>query len=625
MKLTLLRCLVIAGIWMHFAPARTADVPQRKDIPVELTWDLTDLYPTDEAWTQAYQKLFDQKDEVTSFKGHLTDDPATLLKACRFISDFQKEITRLAVYAFRIADQDLRVSKHQEKLQKMQVLFTAFAEGSAFVTPELLAADEQTVRDFMRREPKLEEFSVVLEDILRTKAHALPEAQEAIMASAGLVTGNAGQIYNVFSDAEMPRPEVTLSTGEKVTLSDANYVKYRGTGKAEDRAKIFEAFWNNYAQFKNTYGTIQVAELKNHFFVAKNRKYASCLAAALDGNNIPVEFYANHIKQIRANLNTLHRYLELKRQLLGLQELHYSDLYAPIVEQVDLTFSVDDARRILKEVLAPLGPAYTAIVDQAFADRWIDFMPNQAKRSGAYSSGSAYDVHPYMLMNWNDDYDALSTLAHELGHCMHSYLTNQNQPYAKSNYGIFVAEIASTFNENLLFDYMVKNAKSDKEKLYLLGSYLEQLRQTIFRQTQFAEFEWEIHKAVERGEPLTGETLNKRYLDMLRAYYGHDQGVCIVDDTNANEWMLVSQFYRNFYVYQYATSQIYSTAFSKKVLDQGEPAVKAYMKLLKGGNAQYPLDLIKTAGLDPLSSEAFDLTMKKMNEVMDQIAKIAGI
>ncbi len=308
--------------------------------------------------------------------------------------------------------------------------------------------------------------------------------------------------------------------------------------------------------------------------------------------------------------------------MLGLDELHYYDLYVPLVEKVDMSFTVEEGQNVLLEALKPLGAEYVTTLQKSYDDRWIDYMPTIGKRSGAYSSGNAYDVHPYILMNWTDDFESVSTLAHELGHTMHSYFSNKNQPFSKSDYNIFVAEIASTVNENLLNNYMVENAKSDEERLYILGSYLELLRTTIFRQTSFAEFEWEIHKKVEAGEPLTGENMCTIYFDIVNKYYGSDAGHCVVDDYIKYEWSFIPHFYYNYYVFQYATSLIYGTAFVEKMVENGQPAVDAYYSILNGGGSKYATDLISDAGIDPMSPEPVTLTMKKMNRVMDQMEEI---
>ncbi|RMD48951.1 MAG: oligoendopeptidase F family protein, partial [Ignavibacteria bacterium] len=424
-------------------------------------------------------------------------------------------------------------------------------------------------------------------------------------------------------NAEKPYPKVTLSDGTEVELSSSAYTKYRAVPNRKDRELVFKNVFENYGKFKNTLGAILAAKVKTDFFFAKNRKYETALEYSLDRNNIPTKVYETLIEQINKNLPTLHRFLKLKQKMLGVDTLHYYDLYTPIVKSVDMQFTVEQGQKMLLDIFKVLGDEYVATLRKAFQDRWIDYYPNDGKRSGAYSSGAAYDYHPYILMNWNDDYESLSTLAHELGHTMHSYFSNKNQPFITSDYPIFVAEIASTCNESILNDYMVKHAKTKEEKLFLLGSYLELLRTTVFRQTSFAEFEWEIHKKVEKGEPLTGEVMSDIYYDIVKKYYGNDQGVCVVDPYIAYEWAYIPHFvHYSYYVYQYSTSLIYATAFAQKILKEGQPAVDNYFKILNGGGSDYPINLIKKAGIDPLSPEAFNLTMQRMNEVMDEIEKL---
>jgi oligoendopeptidase F len=347
------------------------------------------------------------------------------------------------------------------------------------------------------------------------------------------------------------------------------------------------------------------------------------LEASLNSNNIPNEAYTSLIEQINNNLPTLHRFLKLKKKMLGLDDLHYYDLYMPIVKSVEMQYTVEEGQELLLDVFKPLGEEYVATVKKSFNERWIDYYPTPGKRSGAYSHGSAYDEHPYILMNWVDDYNSLSTLAHELGHTMHSYMSNTNQGFPNASYATFVAEIASTINENFLNDYLVEHAKTDDEKLFLLGSYLELLRTTIFRQTSFAEFEWEIHKRVENSEPLTGEIMSKIYYDIVKRYYGHDEGICTVDDYITYEWAYILHFVNyTYYVYQYSTSLIYATAIAEKIKEEGEPAIEKYYHILKGGGSDYPINLVKKAGVDPLTSEAVDITIKRMNDTMDQIEEI---
>ncbi len=601
----------------------SAQIKERSEIPDKYKWDLSVLYENVDAWKQAKDELAVKVEKLDANKGKLNESGEVLHSTIVSFFDALKDFYQLIVYANRLYDEDLRKSENQELTQQISNLGTKFSEKTSYLSPEILKIDPAALQKFYDDFPQLKEYELFIENIQRLREHTLTQEEEQILASAGLITGNPTTVYNIFDNAEKPIPKVTLSNGEEAELSASLFVRYRTVPNREDRAKVFEAFFNNYGKFQNTIGANLAGKIKGDFFYAKNRKYDSALEMSLSGPNIPVSVYTTLIDQINKNLPTLHRFLDLKRRMLGVETLNYYDLYTSIVKAVDMQFSVDESQELLLEVFEPLGEEYVNTVKMAFENRWIDFYPTNSKRSGAYSSGAAYDHNPFILMNWNDDYNALSTLAHELGHTMHSYFSNKHQPFHYSDYETFVAEIASTMNENLLNDYMVKNAKSDEEKLFLLGSYLELLRTTIFRQTSFAEFEWEIHKIIEAGEPLTGEKMSAIYFDIVKRYYGHDEGVCTVEDYIKYEWAYIPHFINyTYYVYQYSTSLIYATAFAEKVKAEGQPAVDKYYEILKGGGSDYPIELIKKAGLDPMSSEAFDLTMKRMNDVMDQIEEI---
>jgi oligoendopeptidase F len=600
-----------------------AQTKERKEIPENYKWNLTDLYASLSDWKSAKEDVSTKIDKIESFKGMLSKDAETLLDAMNVYFNTLKEFYRVYTYAGLLADQDLSVSANQALRQEASTLGTKFSEASSWISPEILKIDPSTIKDFFAKEPKLNEYKMFIEDIQRIRDHTLSADQEKILASFGLVSGTPSTVYNIFNSAEMPYAKVVLSTGDTVTLSSSAYTKYRSTKVREDRAKIFEAFFNKYGKFENTIGANYAGKVKTDYVYAKDRKYESCLAASVNGPNIPVSVYTNLIEQIHNSLPTLQRFLELKKKMLGVDTLHYYDLYTPLVDKVEMDFTIEQGEDIIKKALAPMGDEYIATLNKAFGNNWVDFLPNVGKQSGAYSSGNAYDVHPYILMNWNDDYESVSTLAHELGHSMHSYFSSKNQPFATSDYPIFVAEIASTFNESLLNHYMVDHSKNDGEKLYLLGSYLDLLRLTIFRQTLFAEFELKVHQMAENQEPITGEKLSQIYYDLVKEYYGNDKGICVVDPYVAYEWEYIPHFVNyDFYVYQYATSLIYATALSEKVLAEGKPAVDKYYNILKGGSSEYPIELIKKAGIDPLSAEPFKLTMNKMNKVMDEMEKL---
>ncbi len=618
-----LKSYTIVLFTLLFVITSFAQTKERKEIPENYKWKLTDLYTSIAEWKNAKEDISKNIDKVESYKGKLDKDAQALLDAMNIYFSTVKEYYQFSSYSGLLADEDVSIASNQALRQDASTLGTKFSESTAWIRPEILAIDPAKVKDFFAREPKLNQYKVYIEDIQRMRAHTLSADQEKILASFGLITDTPSDVYNIFNNAEMPYAKVKLSTGEEVTLTNSAYTKYRSTDVRDDRAKIFEAFFNNYGDFKNTIGSNYAGKVKTDYVYAKDRNYESALAASADGPNIPVSVYTNLINQIHNSIPTLQRFLQLKKKMLGVDTLHYYDLYTPLVKKVEMNFTVEQGEDIIKNALKPMGEDYIATLNKAFGNGWIDFMPNVGKRSGAYSSGSAYDVHPYILLNWNDDYESVSTLAHELGHTMHSYFSSKNQPFQTADYPTFVAEIASTFNENLLNHYMVDNAKNDDEKLYLLGSYLDLLRLTIFRQTLFAEFELKVHEMAENQQSITGEQLCTMYYDLVKEYYGNDKGICVVDPYVAYEWEYIPHFVNyTYYVYQYSTSLIYSTALAEKVLTEGQPAVDKYYNILKGGSSEYPIELIKKAGIDPLSAEPFELTMKKMNKVMDQMEEI---
>jgi len=435
------------------------------------------------------------------------------------------------------------------------------------------------------------------------------------------MSGNAANIFSTFFNAEFPHAEIEID-GKLVKLNSANFSLYRASEDREVRRKVFEAYFNQLNKFQRTFGAQLYGNINAALFSTKARNYNSTLEMALDAGNIPTDVFHNLIKNVNGNLETFHRYLNLRKRMMGLETLHYYDLYAPLVEKVDLSYTVEEAVDNILKSLKPLGKEYIDVSSKAFNERWIDMYPNEGKRSGAYSNGSAYDVHPYILMNYNGQYNDMSTLTHELGHTMHSYLTNKKQHFANSNYSIFVAEVASTLNEELLNDYMLKQIKDDKTRLAILGNYLEGAKGTLFRQTQFAEFEAMIHDRAAKGVALTGEDFDQMYLELTRKYYGHDKNVCIVDDNVKSEWSYIPHFYYNFYVYQYATSYTASTALSEKVLNGSKKDRERYLDFLASGSSKYPVELLKDAGVDMNSSEPFDLTITKINKVMAEMEAI---
>ena len=594
----------------------------RSKIPESETWNLKDLYPDQSAWRIAKEAFVPRLDAIATFRGRLAESPQVLLACMTLLSDLSQEFTRLYVYASLASDLDTRDASCLAMVQDMGQIGVDFGARSAFVQPEVLQIPRGVFDGLFAAEPGLEIHRMTLDDIVRRKDHTGSEPEEKIIADAALMADGPDNIYGIFSNAEFPFPTVTLEQGEQVRLDKAAFSLYRAAPNRSDRRNVFAAYFGALHAYRRTFGTQLYAQVKKDMFYMKARHYPSCLAAALDGNNIPVEVYHSVIASVRANLGTLHRYLMFRRSVLGIDTLHYYDLYAPLIKEVDLTFTYDQAKEHVLASLHPLGEEYVAVATRGLAERWVDVYPNEGKRSGAYSQGGVYSVHPYMLLNFNGKYDDMSTLAHELGHTMHSHLANATQPYPTSQYSIFVAEVASTFNEALLLDHMLKSIDDDSVRLALLGNYLDGLKATVFRQTQFAEYELRIHEIAERGESLTGDLLSTLYGRIAGEYYGQEKAVCIVDDDIGVEWASVPHFYYNFYVYQYATSFTASAALSEEVLGGAAGARERYLNLLRAGGADYPMALLRKAGIDMTTRHPFDLTMRKMNRVMDEMEAI---
>jgi len=585
-------------------------------------WNLADIYPDDQAWRSAKEQLAKELPQMKMFQGKLGTSAATLANALDKYFGFDKELSRLYVYAQMLSDQDTRDATHLGMKQEMIQLAAAEAAEVAFLEPEILRFEKGRVDKFIRNEPRLKIYRFYLEDIARRSAHTLSAAEEKLLADMGPLAGASSSTYGILSNADFPFPSVTLSDGKVVKLDQAAFADLRALPNRSDREKVMSAFFAALGHFSGTFGTTMNGEVQKVLFQSKARKYESALEYSLNGPNIPVSVYMRLIDGINKNLPAFHRYLKLRQRILGLDQLHYYDLYAPLVGSVELTYTPEQAQKLVLEAVAPLGSEYTSTVERAYDSRWIDLFPNEGKRSGAYSEGAAYDVHPYMLINYNGKYTDVSTLAHEMGHTMQSYFSNKTQPYPLANYPIFVAEVASTFNETLLINHVLKNTKDDDTRLSLLGNYLENIKSTVFRQAQFAEFELRMYEMAGKGQPITGNALAKLYLDITRKYYGQDQGISIVDDYIANEWSYIPHFYRDFYVFQYATSFTASMALSEKVIGGDPGATKRYLAFLGAGGSKYPIDLLKDAGVDMTTDEPLNLTIKAMNRVMDEMDAI---
>jgi oligoendopeptidase F len=613
--------IVVLGL-VALTVAGLAQERNRVKIPEKYKWNLADLYPDDAAWRAAKDRIAADTPSMGQYRGKLSSSAKVLADSLDKLYFLDKELSRLFVYSGLSADQDTRDSKREGMRQEMTQLGAAFAAEVSFVEPEILKIGKPTIDKFIASESRLKVHRFYLDDIMRRAAHTLSDSEEKILADAGPLASSPSNIYNILTNADFPYPSITLSDGRTVKLDQSAFSDLRALPNRADRERVMAAFFTALGTFARTYGSTMNAGVQKALFFAKARKYESSLQMALDGPNIPVSVYRRLLDGVNRNLSAFHRYLKLRQRMMGLDQLHYYDLYAPLVASVKLEYTPEEAQKLVLDAVAPLGRDYQSIIQRAYDERWIDLLPNDGKRSGAYSSGGAYDVHPYMLINYNGKFTDVSTLAHELGHTMQSFLSNKAQPYPLASYPTFVAEVASTFNESLLIDYMLKSIKDDDARLSLLGNYLENIKGTVFRQAQFAEFELRMHEMAQKGEPITGDALAKLYMDITKRYYGHDQKVTIVDDYVAHEWSFIPHFYRDFYVFQYATSFAASEALAEKVKAGNADARNRYLAFLSAGGSKYPIDLLKDAGVDMTTDEPLELTVKAMNRVMDEMEKI---
>jgi oligoendopeptidase F len=618
-SVSLVRARWIAAFACVAASVVAAQERDRSKIPIQYTWNLADLYPSDAAWRAAKDKAAAEIPPLKQFEGQLGSSPTVLADALDRQYALDKELSRLFVYAGLLADQDTRDSAHQGMRQEMIQLGSAFSAASAFVEPELLHAGSATIERFLASEPRLKVYTFYLKDVARRAPHTLSTAEEALLAKAVPLDAVPSDAYTILANADFPYPTVKLSDGRSVKLDQAAYGEFRALPNRTDRETVMSTFFTALGGFRRTFGTLLNGEVQKVRFNATARKYPSALEASLDGPNIPTSVYTRLVDGVNRNLPALHRYLALRQRMLKLSDLHYYDLYAPLVGSVKLDYTPQQAQQLVVEAVAPLGSEYQSVIKRAFDSRWIDLFPSEGKRSGAYSSGGAYDVHPYMLINFTGKYEDVSTLAHELGHTMQSYFSNHAQPYPLAGYPIFVAEVASTFNESLLVDSVLKTVKDDDTRLSVLGNYLENIKGTMFRQTQFAEFELRMHEMAAKGEPVTGDALDKLYLDITKKYYGDAKGICKVDDYVAHEWSYIPHFYRDFYVFQYATSFMASEALAAKVKGGDTAARDRYLAFLSAGGSKYPIELLRDAGVDMTTDDPLNLTIKRMNAVMDEM------
>jgi len=614
----------ILAILMTLASFATTPLPAaepaRNTDPANV-WDLTLLYKDDAAWRAAKDRFAADLPKLAKCQGHLGDSAATLREALDLLFGLRKESIRLMTYASLNHDEDTRASAPLERVQEIGLIGTEFDRVASFVSPELLAVGEAKVRGFLDSDPGLAPYRFPVMEILRAAPHTLGQEAEGVLSAAGLIADAPSSFYGILANADISWPTIKLSDGTEARLDQAGYTRFRSVANRADREAVFKAFWAKFHDYERTFGVSLFSQVKTDWFGATTRHYSSSLAAALDHDNVPEAVYRTLLAETHANLPTLHRYFRLRGRMLGIPELRYWDIYPPIVK-LEKAFPLAAGKELATEAVKPLGAEYAAGFASCLNGRYSHVYPQPGKRSGAYMSGEVYDAHPFVLLNYNDDYESVSTLAHEWGHGMHSCLANASQPFPTAGYSIFVAEIASTLNESLLLDRMLKVAKNDEERLYYLGSALEGLRGTFFRQAMFAEFELAIHEQVEKGGALSGKQLSRIYGEILRRYHGDAEGVLKIDDLVTVEWAYIPHFYRDFYVYQYATSIAASSAFYERIL-KGEPgAVDTYLAMLKAGGSDHPYELVKRAGVDLATPVPYRALASRMNRIMDQIEAI---
>jgi oligoendopeptidase F len=612
--------LLAGAAILAFAPAPSARAADPND--PAFMWDLRDLYPTPDAWDREATALEQATPLLGKYEGALGADPQTLFTALDAMSTLDRRVSRLYTYASLALDADTRVAKNQERRARALTITTKLGAAIAFVNPEILKIGAAKIKAFRAQNPELERrFGFRLDDILRSAPHTLGDEAEKTLAVFGDVFQQPTNVYGIFANGELPYPEVTLSSGEKARLDQPAFDKYRQAISRADRKLVFDQFWGSWKKYEGTIGANLGAAVLTNVANAKTRHFDSALSAALFADNMPASVYRTLVQETNAALPTLHRYLKLRAKLLGVADLAYYDIYPPLF-RIDQKYDVPKAEELTLAALDKLGPDYLGELKTGWAGRWMNVYPHQGKASGGYMNGSAYDVHPYLLLNHNDDYQSLSTFAHEWGHAVHTRLTTKAQPYEKSNYSTFTAETASIMNEMLLVDYMIAHAKSKQEKLAYLGEALEAVRGTFFRQVMFAEFQLKLHEEVEAGRPLSGARITDIYCDLLKRYHGEAQGVMKIDPAYCIEWAFVPHFYYGFYVYQYATSMSGAALLAKRIEAGGPRERDVFLAMLRKGGSEYPYQIYKEAGIDMATPAPYRALVARMNAIMDQIEKL---
>lgn len=588
----------------------------RDEVKVEETWRLEDIFTSDEEWEKEYAEVDKYAEQGESYKGTLGNGPAALLEALTYRDSLLQKVRRLGVYAHLKSDQDTTNSFYQAMDGRMQNLFVKVSTTLSFFLPELLSIEEETLNEWVKEHEGLKLYKQELEELNAKRPHVLPAEQEALLAQLSEVTGNASSTFSMLNNADLTFPKVTDEDGEEIQLSHGRYIGFMESNNRDVREQAFKAMFSKYGEFKNTFASTLSGDVKGNNVNARIRNYPSARNAAMSNNHIPEQVYDNLVSTINKNVHLLQRYVALRKKVFELDDLHMWDMYAPLVQDANMKYTYEEAAETMLESFHPLGEEYTSIVREGLDNRWVDVRENVGKRSGAYSSGT-YGTNPYILMNWQDNVSNLFTLAHEFGHSVHSYYSRKHQPYLYSDYSIFVAEVASTVNEALLNDHLLQTIDDERQRIYLLNYWLDGFRGTVFRQTMFAEFEHLIHELDAQGETLTAEKLTEEYYALNKKYFGEDM---IIDEEIGLEWARIPHFYYNYYVYQYATGYSAAVALSNQILSEGKPAVERYINhFLKAGSSDYPIEVLKKAGVDMTKAEPIEDACRVFEEKLNEL------
>ena len=599
--------------------AEIKKTPTRDEIALEYKWATEDMYPSDEAWKQELATLAQDQAELVGFAGKLGENGEILCAYLTKMEQMEVKVSLLANYCMRKADEDTRNATYQAMTGEFMSAVVALSAACSFETPEIMAIEEETLEGFYTACPDLERFRRYLTNGRRMKAHTLSAAEEKLLAAAGEMADAPNSIYNAFGNADMKFPDALDADGNPHTLTNSTFVGLETGTDRTLRKNAYENLYHTLGSYRNTAAGLLNAQNKQLKFFAEARKYNSAFEASLDRTQVPTSVYLNLIEAVHKNVDKMHRYVRLRKKLLGVDELHFYDIYTPLLADVDKKIPFEEAKQTVYDALQPMGEMYRGILKEGFENRWIDVYENQGKRSGAYSAGAS--VHPYVLLNYTGTLDSQFTLAHEMGHALHSYLSNKNQNPIDAGYVIFVAEVASTCNEALLMEHLLNKTTDKKERAYLINHFLDQFKGTIYRQTMFAEFELNIGKMVAEGKTLTADVLCAEYKRLNEFYYGPDM---VVDDQIAVEWARIPHFYYNYYVFQYATGYSAAIALSRKILAEGESAVKDYIGFLSGGCSKTPIDLLKGAGVDMTSPEPVNAALALFGQLLDEMEELTG-